>query len=321
MKKVLALMSALVIAITSLVGGVSGPINASGKNMKAAFELISDTHIDCDELVVQNLVKEGIQDIKDAECKINGVVVAGDITNYGDAKSLDTFYSIMKGVCTGKRLIAAAGNHDIGHAEERGLTNSTARKNFINKFNKFSGRKTDKIYYSATIDGYTFIVLSDESKDNWDSLTLSKTQLNFLDAQLKKYSKSKKPVFVVCHWPTSDPHGLKTVDEDIILDEALSKKIHNILKKYNNVFYISGHAHTGVNGEFTKENFSVKYVSRLNGVTYVNLPTFGLVNRYGTPWPCTGVHLEVYSDKVVLRPRNYSTGKWIADYNVTVKLK
>ena len=321
MKKLLALMSIIAIALTSLSGGTEGVLKASEKNMKAAFELISDMHIDSEEPVVKGIVKKGLGDIKNAKCKINGIVVAGDITNYGDASSLDTFYKIMKGVCSGERLIVAAGNHDIGHAEDRGLSNSRARKNFISKYNKYTGRKADKIYYSAKIDGYTFITLSDESKDNWDALTVSEQQLKFLDSELKKTGGSKKPVFVICHWPANDPHGLKGIDDDMVMDSSVSKKIHRILKKYKNVFYISGHAHMGINSGFTQKNTEVKYVSTLGGVNYVNLPSFGLVNRYGVPWSCTGVHMEIYKDKVVFRPRNYSSGKWFADCDAVVKLK
>ena len=307
-------------AVTGFSGTIVSPLNVSEENAQAVFELISDTHIDYKELVVQSFVKAGLRDIEKAECEINGVVVAGDITNYGDPQSLDAFYKIMDGFVPAEKRVVAVGNHDIGHAEERGLTNNEARNNFIKKLKDCNNEKTKNIYYSKVIDGYTFIVLGDESEDRWDAFEMEDKQLRFLDKELKKSSSSEKPTFVICHWPVYRTNGLQTVYEDGYMGFIDSMKIHNTMKKYDNVFFISGHAHAGINGELVNERYGVKYVDSKDGVTYVNLPSFGLPNRYGIPWPCTGLHAEIYEDKVVFRPRNYLIGLWYVRRNVTVPL-
>lgn len=316
---IISLISVLIISALGFLGITAEPINAKA-GTQAVFEFISDTHIDCDEYILQTFLKSGFYDMRNAECEINGVLIAGDITNYGDPESLDTFYDILNEKAPTDDIVIASGNHDIGHAEDRGLTNDEARENFISRYNEYSGENTEKIYYSTEVDGYTFIILSDESEDNWDALEMSEEQLSFLDEELKKNSNSEKPVFVVCHWPVYGTNGLVKVYEDGLMEIPDSEKVHNIMKQYKNVFYVSGHAHAGFNGLLVNNAFGVNYVEIIDGVTYVNLPSFGLPNRYGIPWPCTGLHVEIYNDKVVFRPRNYLRGSWYERRNVTVSL-
>ena len=99
-----------------------------------------------------------------------------------------------------------------------------------------------------------------------------------------------------------------------------SLKARAILEKYSNVFFISGHVHTGINGDLTQRMFGFSCVEEQNGVTYVNLPTFLLVNRYGIPWGGMGFQMEVYADRVLFRARNYITSKWYPSYEFSVAL-
>ena len=145
-------------------------------------------------------------------------------------------------------------------------------------------------------------------------------QLSFLQKELKKRKDSDKPIFVVCHWPVYRVNGLELVYKDGFMGFIDSAKIHNTLKEYENVFVISGHAHAGVNGKTVNDYFGVNYLEDRDGVTYVNLPSFGLPNRFGVPWPCTGVHMEIYGDKVIFRPRNYLRGSWYTKRYITVEL-
>ena len=55
-------------------------------------------------------------------------------------------------------------------------------------------------------------------------------------------------------------------------------------------------------------------------MTYINLPTYGIVNWFGVPWSGTGAQLEVYADKVVFRPRSFLTGHWYVNSAYTFAL-
>lgn len=298
---------------------LSDDVFASKKeNILLNAVLVSDTHIDAGEFVLQGTLASGLKSLNDSKSTIDSLVVAGDLTNYGDEKSIAAFYDIVDKYSPVRTLIAAAGNHEIGHVE--GATQEEARQYVMKHYNEFMGTGFEKIYFSYEVNGYKFIVLSDEADDSWDFPEISDEQIAFLDAELAAGTAQGKPVFVCCHWPLAGNNGQDIIWEDGCIKAEYGDKIRATLEKYKNVFYLSGHVHTGVNGEFINKVFGFNYVETTNGVTYVNLPTFGLVNRFGVPWPCTGVMMEVYEDEIFFRPRNFVSGRWYARYEMSVGL-
>ena len=78
--------------------------------------------------------------------------------------------------------------------------------------------------------------------------------------------------------------------------------------------------HEGINGKLTESVLGFSCVETLNGVTYVSLPTYLLVNRYGIPWNGLGFQMEVYEDEVIFRARSYMTSKWYLAYEFEVPI-
>ncbi len=280
--------------------------------------LISDTHIDYREYVLQGTLASGLKGLNASQSPIDNIVVTGDLTNYGDEQSIAVFYDIVDQYSPVRTLIAAAGNHEIGHAED--VTHEEAREYNMKYYNRFMGTGFDKIYYSYEVNGYKFVVLSDEADDSWDFPEISDEQIAFLDAELAAGTAAGKPVFVCCHWPLEGNNGQDIIWEDGCIKAEYGDKIRATLEKYKNVFYLSGHVHTGINGKLINLMFNFNYVETTSGVTYVNLPTFGLVNRFGIPWPCTGVMMEVYKDEILFRPRNFVGGRRYERYEMSVNL-
>ena len=93
------------------------------------------------------------------------------------------------------------------------------------------------------------------------------------------------------------------------------------MEKYKNVFYISGHIHGGIRATAAAEMYDIPMAEQVNGVTYLSLPTFGIVNWYGITWSGTGAQLEVYKDKVIFRPVNYLTQNFYKNTEYTFNLK
>ena len=270
--------------------------------------LISDTHLDYREYLLQGSLYYGLKNInRKIGQDIDALVVTGDLTNYGDVKSLDTYYKIMGKASPTRNIVTVSGNHDIGHVEDR--DHDTARADFMQRLNAFMGTNYEHIYYSTVINGYKFIVLGDEG-DRWDRFTISEEQKAFLDSELKESAKDGKPVFVCCHWAMQGETG-----EPIVWDESGVQNqdyhVKEILEKYDNVFWLSGHMHEGLNNDYIQNKLGFRWGNTTNGVNYISLPTYGLVNQYGVFWPCNGAIMEVYSDKIVFRARNFISGKEI----------
>ncbi len=324
LNKAVAFLMALFLTMIPTSGIALPGSQTKEADCKLNVAMISDVHLEEKELFRRAFLVTALKNISNAKSTVDSVVIAGDLTNYADEPSLAKYYELFSKHCTVSPncVISAPGNHDIGHAGDRGVTDITkeqARQNCIDYYNAYSGNSFDKIYYSTTVKGYRFIVLGDEG-DRWDAITMSPEQLSWLDEQLAEGTKSGLPVFVVSHWPMDHING-----EDMIWDgssiELEKYDVKTILEKYDNVFYISGHMHAGIKSHLVEKYYGLTNAERVNGVTYLNLPTFGIVNMFGLTGSGTGAQMEVYADKVIFRPHNYLTGKWYLNSEYTFDLQ
>ncbi len=293
-----------------------------GNEILLNVALVSDTHIDSRLPGGKAYLTQAFEDIESSEVKNDAVVVCGDLTNYGEEQGIIDFFSIMTSVSTVENKIIAMGNHDIGHTSDLGMTNQEARDQFLRIHNAYLNTSHEKNYYSYDVNGYKFIVLCDESEDNWDEFEIYEEQTAFLDAELAEAAETGLPAFVVCHEPTVGQNGQETVHDGGSMQPESSDRIKAVMEKYKNVFYISGHMHEGINGDYTEENLGFRNIETVNGVTYVSLPSYLLFNRYGYMGNGMGMQMEVYENEVVFRARNFSVSDWYEpdDYTYTVAL-
>jgi len=315
-KHFLAFLLAIVVTAVPYTGITAPVIKTEKDDCLLNLQMISDTHLEENELFRPAFLKWGLQNISRAKCNVDAVLVAGDLTNYADEPSLAKFFNILDEYSP-VPVIAAAGNHDIGHAGDRDKTTISreeAMANVIKYRNEYMGRNDDVNYFSTEVNGYKIIVMGDEVIDGgcWDAPTFSQEQLDFLDRELADGTKDGKPTFVLSHWALDGING-----EDIIWDgsgvEQDEYDVKGILEKYNNVFYISGHMHAGIKATAIDEMYGLSNAEVVNGVTYLNLPTYGIINMFGVPWSCIGAQLEVYENEVIFRPRNFVTNRWYSN--------
>ena len=281
--------------------------------------ILSDIHIDVDWPIGEWIWKVGLNDVRNSRDTVDALIVSGDLTNYGDGPSIESFFNIMAKSGCAENWVIATGNHDVGHVDD--VTQEEARQRFVNLYNSKnpSGEKIEKAYYKTDINGYRFVVLCDDGDDTWDTPDMSQEQIQFLDNALAEAAGRGLPMFVVCHVPCNGVNGLDTIWPDNGLNEN-SDTVKAIMEKYENVFFISGHVHTGINGPLVENVFGFSSVEKQNGVTYVNLPTYMIVNRYGVPWGGMGFQMEVYENQVLFRARNYFTATWYPVYDHAVEL-
>lgn len=279
--------------------------------------IVSDIHIDVDWPIGEWIWQMGLGDVARSKDTVDALIVSGDLTNYGDAASMKSYFDIMAESGCAENWVVAMGNHDVGHVEDR--PQEQARQEFVDLYNNLNpaGEKIEKAYYKTDVNGYRFVVLCDDGDDTWDTPDMSAEQLQFLDDSLAEAADRDLPMFVVCHVPVEGVNGQDVIWEDGGLDDN-SDAVQSILEKYENVFFISGHVHTGINGPLVETVFGFSCVETINGVNYINLPTYMIVNRYGVPWGGMGFQMEVYEDEVLFRARNYATAKWYPVYDHSV---
>ena len=289
------------------------------ENCRLNAALVSDIHIDVDWPIGEWIWANGLNDLRYSVDPVDALIVSGDLTNYGDGPSIESFFNIMAEKNSAAYWVTAMGNHDVGHVED--TTQEGARQRFVDLYNALnpSGEQIDKAYYKLDVNGYRFVVLCDDGDDTWDCPDMSAEQLQFLDDSLAEAADRGLPMFVVCHVPVEGVNGQDVIWDDGGLDDN-SDAVQAILEKYENVFFISGHVHTGINGPLVETVFGFSCVETINGVNYVNLPTYMIINRYGVPWGGMGFQMEVYDDEVLFRARNYGSSKWYPVYDHSVPL-
>lgn len=262
------------------------------------------------------------QDIMNSQIELDAFIVAGDVTENGFQEEFDRIYDSINGFNT-RNFIMCTGNHDI-RLNEYGQ--STARFfEFMNKLNKGQNDQ-NSAHYKYMVDGYTFLVIG---SDEWrfEDAFISDAQLQWLNLELKEATKTGRPVFVVAHYPLAESHGLpgtwgSSNSDDVYgslptyeaksdpdLTGSIGKQtneVYEILNDYKNVFFITGHLHTG----FGKNTYQT--IDEANNVQGINVPSVGIDNKDGSyNNPGTGLYVEVTPDSVIFYARDFAQGKFL----------
>ncbi len=323
--KLVRVMLVAVMTVSSLLSPVTGDKEGSIKNKeedcKASIAVISDLHLK-DNFIRQGMLELGLADMANAADKLDAVAFCGDITDHGYIEMWDCFADAVGKYDLADQLIIVEGNHDTWGPDRDNL--DTVKQTFIDYNKKIAGRDVSEVYYSTNVNGYPVIVLG--SEDDGTNAYISQTQLDWFAEEMEKASQTGLPIFVFCHQPFNKTHGLpKTweMEKDPDWDDGgigeQSDLVKNIMKKYDNVFYISGHIHAGL---ATEDNKLYASVEKHDGYTLINVPGYMYpdVIRGTHITNGTGYVIEVYDDQVLLRARNFATGTWCTKFDVSVDI-
>lgn len=314
--KLTAFIMSVVISFTSGVMplfwfGKKSYAPAESESVLLNVALISDTHSDSSYFHERSrILRRVFCGISRTDSLPDAVVIAGDVSNASDPKEYRMLEWSLEAFNKVENIIPAAGNHDV-----RACDTYEEAAGYFCDFASYCGIETDKTYYSTQLNGYYFIILGSEDKLTLEA-SISDEQVSWLDGELAKAVKSEKPVFVVCHQPL---YGTNNVYYDPASDKNhgvgdSSDAIAAVLKKYASdyaypVFYINGHLHHN----FDQFTFDTGLCENLYCIT---LPSVTKTADGGL-----GMAVEVYSDKILLRARNYAECEWIDGYQYTVETK
>ena len=303
--KIICIAVCIAMAFASSVGAVSFIAEKDRPLLK--IEMLSDTHIGAEG--AEEFVINALDGISNDAQKADGLIIAGDLSNNGTEENVARFYGILKEHNKIENVVTAAGNHDMGQMTYKG---SETRPRMIDYRNGYIGDKGDKIYYSTEINGFKFIVLGDEG-ENINCITVSDEQIDFLAKELEEGSKNGAPVFVICHWPPAFINGswlLWPIWPGGNIGAVTTAKIRKIMNAYDNVFFISGHLHMGLNNNPVQTMLSLATFENHGNTTFINLPSVGKTGRFGVKDRGTGMEIKVYADRVEFLGRNYVTGEY-----------
>ncbi len=265
------------------------------------------------------------EDIRNAEHNIDALVMVGDIAENGFQEEFDRVKTDIEGLPV-DNYIMAAGNHDIRLRDyEQCVDRFFGFMNSLNEGKENAQMQSGKLNYIYDVNGYKFIVLGSD-KATFEEAFISDAQLQWLNLALKECTANGAPVFVLSHAPLAESHGLPDTwgsanhtpsaalpEYNPTGDEGTtgsignsSKEIYDIISSYKNVFFITGHLHTGF-GYYTYQT-----ISEENNVQGVNVPSISINNKDGTyNNPGTALYVEVTDSKVIFYARDFAQGKYL----------
>ena len=271
------------------------------------------------------------EDLRNASTTLDAFIIAGDIAENGFQDEFDRVYEDIKDI-NAANFIMAAGNHDIRLREYE--QSSTRFISFMNSLN-IEQNAVSALNYTYEVNGYKFIVMASD-KSEFEEAYISNQQLQWLNIELKNATAEGKPVFVICHYPLAEGHGLPGTwgsantpgvagrlpdyerkdgyDYTGSIGEQ-SNAVYDVISRYQNVFFITGHLHTGF-GQNTYQTINAE-----NNVQGVNVPSLGINNKDGTyNNPGTGLYVEVTPDEVIFYARDFAEGRYLTtdDFSETV---
>ena len=283
-------------------------------NVKLTFAAVADPQISNYMLKRDRYFRAMGEDIGNAQCDIDALLMAGDIAENGLQCEYDRVSEII-GATGVKNYILSVGNHDV----RLRLYKNTVKRftEYMNSLNEKAGNdlRIDSLHYTCNINGYNFIVLGTD-RTEFEESYLSDEQLAWLDSSLKEFTAEGKPVFVMIHQTFKDTHGLPdTWNSPFDAAGTVGKQseaLYDIMNKYQNVIMITGHLHTGF-GQFSYE--------KLGNIHSVNLPSATVDNKDGDyNENGIGYFVEVYESKVVFRARNFNKGEFVSDYDISIDI-
>jgi len=269
--------------------------------------VVSDCHIAGNEFeTTYKNFKVMLKDIANTKTKDDVTLFLGDNTNGGSLMESFLFYSALRRSDLEGPFVMVPGNHDTGN--DSGVYDERfPRFQYFNK--NFLDVDVPAPYYYRVINGYYFIVLSSEDNCCHDPI-MTDVQLNWFDEIMAEAGESGKPIFVLSHH-----HYTKYA--------ATKSKLYKILQKYENVFYFYGHTH-----KILSDN-SVRTEGTTRKFIVLNVPSLRLNSEYEVGYKSRtvdakrsniGYQVEVYSNKIIFRPRNFLKSSWSTKYEETFTL-
>ena len=265
---------------------------AQGVLLKAV--LVADIHADADPCRDRtNLLRQIIAAIGKTQNDADTLVMAGDLTNSGDAREYLILQNCLNAYGHIRNRVPEFGNHDSWHHSDD--PDFEKAEKYFKRFCKWNRIKTDTLYYVKYVKDVPFIVLGVEAGD-FDTPYHSDAQLDWFEQTLNTEIAKGQPVFVICH---KDPTRLGDAAARVesILNNAAQAAAAPIV-------FVSGHCHD------IGENTIAQPADRL---VLLNLPSVEYTWDGGL-----GFVAELTEGRVTLTGMNFLTDEPLEGYRYEI---
>ncbi|MFK0525198.1 metallophosphoesterase family protein [Paenibacillus illinoisensis] len=316
-----------------------------------SFQVITDTHVrDQADHIYNRHLEKALADITSYAKGSSGIMHVGDVTDRGlpeEYKELERILDRYRDDLP--KIRYSIGNHDIGAIlwqdppinlttmtshevsevlgyieqageKESGITDILMSTEGIwekrlNDFTAITGMKGS--YHDHWIQGYHYIFLGSEQPHPKDC-DMSAEQLNWLEAALSEQASPDRPIFVFLHQPLMDTVAGSMKDQGWF-GVNQDAEVKAILSRYPQAILFSGHTHWQLEAPRTMYEGGGHLPAMFNAASVAYLWTDEDEHLEGSQ----GLQVDVYTDQVVVRGRDYVTGTWIegAEYTISYPVK
>ncbi len=309
-------------AMVKLPDGVAGNDTFGAPTLQ--FQAVSDIHISTTTAGRKHHddhLRKMLADVKNINPDSVGIFANGDIVDRAYDEDYAQFLSILSEVEEKPTVYTNFGNHETFRYGTP-IPAGNVLADFVNPYmdNLVKGTlpaDTDFAYegslsYSFKINGYLFIFLGTDVLDK-DWIELNNTTLAWLEAKLKT-KEPGCPTFVMMHQNTANTGGKSYVRANT--EEALK----SIFENYPEVIMFNGHSHTSL---YDPTSF---HIADGSGPAEFNSSAVGYIpatayNKAEATVGSEGYYVSVYSDRILIRGRDFLNNKWIASAQHVIYLE
>lgn len=309
-KKMLALLLAVVVLaaalpISTLIIGAedakSNEVNVEQLGeANFSFLFSTDIHFQASSSNLNDF-KKMYQDVKNTGVDINAIFISGDLTQDSLANEWELLRRYIDAYSpSGVTTYTTMGNHDA-RSYDYDDSERTDEERWAEVWGYYqqhmydvTGMELAVPYYHVEIDGYDLISLCTEGPER-DSAYISDTQIAWFEAKLAEIAAAKgtQNIIVMLHQPLASTHvaaGSAASNNVGVANDTLEE----IIAKYPQVIYISGHIHT-----------NSEKVEVINDGKGIFIDGFAVQN-YNECW-----YVEIYDEYVRVRSRDFSSKSWV----------
>ena len=284
-------------------------------NKITSFYAISDVHIGS-----ANGAKHFELMLKDAvSLNPNGVAIfiAGDIADNGREDQYAQAVAIHSEVMTEMGVSAsdypmffAIGNHDYPAATSAFLSYAVLP----------DGSHPTDTCYDFWFNGYHYIMLGSDSPSGLNA-TFTEETLAWLDTTLAQGRSEGKPIFIFLHQPMFNTVSGSLPGEGWhgVTNEDAFKAV---ISKYPEIIMFNGHTHWEMNSKGNMFDATEELPINIFNCASVSYLWSGFNKTTGEHLDGSqGYYVELYSDRVVVKGRDFVNAKWIASAQYCVELQ
>ncbi len=283
-----------------------------------SFEVISDLHVGS---YYRNMnVTKALSDIRDNIPDSRGIMVVGDLTNYGTDEEYEVLGTIIDDSGIALPIKYAIGNHAFYSRRVEGDVNSGFEESWA-AFRDFAEWEDPVYYRYEKIGGDYFVFMGTEGFfEGVDTAYgyYSEEQRSWLESILDKARSENANAFVFMHQSidetvsgsfSSRGQGWSGINDD--------EEMRAVIESYENTFLFTGHSHWNLHSYGPFVNGGAE------GACYFNTASAGYLwsdsNKEvnGTE----GLHVDVYDDFVIVKGRAYDSCQWIPNVYVKAESK